>query len=46
MKIIIFYYYIFLLLAEAWVVSHTLQIFQGLGGGKLPLLPPGYATGQ
>ena len=37
-KIIIFYYDLYLLLAEAWVVSHPLQIFWGFGG-KLPPSP-------
>ena len=38
-KIIIFYYYLFLLLAEAWVVPHPLQLFRGFvgGGGSFPL---------
>ena len=38
MKITILYYYLFLLLAEAWVVPHFLQLFRGFGEGKLP--PP------
>ena len=46
-KIIILYYFLFLLLAEAWVVPHPLQIFRGFGGGgNFPLPPPGYATGK
>ena len=42
-----FYYYLFLLLAEPWVVPHPLQILRGFGGGGgiFPPSPPGYATG-
>ena len=33
-------YYLFLLLAEAWVVPHPLQLFRGFrGAGKLPPSP-------
>ena len=39
-KIIIFFYYLFLLLAEAWVVPHPLQIFRCFGGGGSFPLPP------
>ena len=35
MKITIIYYYLFLLLAEAWVVPQFLQLFQGFGEEKL-----------
>ena len=38
------YYYLFLLLAEAWVVPHPLQIFRGFGGGGSFPFFPGYAT--
>ena len=33
------YYYLFLLLAEAWVVFHLLQFFRGFEGRKLPTFP-------
>ena len=37
------YYYLFLLLAEAWVVPHPMQIFRGFWGEASPF-PSGYAT--
>ena len=44
-KIIIFYYYLFLLLAEARIVPYPLKLFRGFGGGESFPLPLGYATG-